>query len=322
LKASQQQVGRREKVELSLSARSAGRPVSSANCSVSVFLADSLQGLESGDIRSYLWLESDLKGLIESPSYYLDNAGAEAGEAADNLMLTQGWRRFRWKEVLEDPKRSPEFLPEFDGHLVHARILSRRSGMPAADVVTYLSIPGSRFALHAAQSNEKGIVRFDVQRFYGNAEMILQTNSGSDSLLRIEMLNPFSERYSTWQGAPFELPATWADQLVFRSRNAQVHNEFVASKRQPFVSPVFPDTTAFFGVPDNKYFLDEYTRFITMEEVMREYVKEVHVRKQKDHFHFDVQNIPYQQFFDNDPLVLLDGLPVFDINRIMAMDPL
>jgi len=28
------------------------------------------------------------------------------------------------------------------------------------------------------------------------------------------------------------------------------------------------------------------------------------------------------EFFDNDPLILLDGVPVFDIDRLLAIDPL
>jgi len=33
-------------------------------------------------------------------------------------------------------------------------------------------------------------------------------------------------------------------------------------------------------------------------------------------------NQPYKVFFDNNPLVLIDGVPVFDMNKIMAVDPL
>src|SRR5206468_4632112 len=59
-----------------------------------------------------------------------------------------------------------------------------------------------------------------------------------------------------------------------------------------------------------------------MEEVMREYVTEVHVRRQNDGFHYSVKNTPYKSYFEEDPLVLLDGVPVSDINKIIALDPL
>ena len=82
------------------------------------------------------------------------------------------------------------------------------------------------------------------------------------------------------------------------------------------------DTTLFFGKPSRQYYLDAYTRFPTMEEVMREYVKEVHVKKKDKNFRYEVFNEPYITYFNDDPLVLLDGVPVFNVNKIIDMDPL
>jgi hypothetical protein len=59
-----------------------------------------------------------------------------------------------------------------------------------------------------------------------------------------------------------------------------------------------------------------------MEEVMREFVSEVRLKKQQDVFQLAVLNQPYKVFFDKEPLVLLDGVPVFDIARIISFDPL
>ncbi len=59
-----------------------------------------------------------------------------------------------------------------------------------------------------------------------------------------------------------------------------------------------------------------------MEEVMREYITDVAVRKRQGKFHFNVVNVPFHVSFDDDPLVLLDGVPVFDIDKIVAYDPL
>jgi len=51
------------------------------------------------DIQSYLLLTSDLKGLIETPSYYMSN-DPTVQHHADLLMMTQGWRRFNWNAML------------------------------------------------------------------------------------------------------------------------------------------------------------------------------------------------------------------------------
>jgi len=91
--------------------------------------------------------------------------------------------------------------------------------------------------------------------------------------------------------------------------------------RAPLANAV-KDSSNFYGKPDASYLLDDYTRFTVMEEVMREYVPGVMVRKRKDGFHFMNLNDAHKSIFTEDPLVLLDGVPVFDIDKIMEFDPL
>ena len=45
-------------------------------------------------------------------------------------------------------------------------------------------------------------------------------------------------------------------------------------------------------MPYKTYLLDNYTRFTTMEEVMREYVLEVNVSKKGKTYHFNTFNAP------------------------------
>ncbi len=59
-----------------------------------------------------------------------------------------------------------------------------------------------------------------------------------------------------------------------------------------------------------------------MEEVIKEYVKEVHLKKRDKHFYFQILNEPALDFFDKEPLVLMDGVPVFDNDKLIATDPL
>src|SRR5437763_8659080 len=78
----------------------------------------------------------------------------------------------------------------------------------------------------------------------------------------------------------------------------------------------------FYGDPDKEYDRDDYTRFHSLEEVIREYVVRVHVRKERSDYLLEVDNIPYQDRFHEPPLVLLDGVPIFDVNKLMKIDPL
>ncbi len=82
------------------------------------------------------------------------------------------------------------------------------------------------------------------------------------------------------------------------------------------------DTTAFYGTPDATYYLDDYTRFPVMEEILREYVPGVLVRKKRDGFHFINLDLVNKGVFETDPFIILDGTPIFDADEIMSYDPL
>ncbi len=318
--ANEKVYARRRKVTIKVSSSINSQP-SKANASVSVFTADSLQSLPGNDILSYLWLCSDLKGRVESPLYYFHSTDEQLEEATDNLMLTHGWSRFKWEEILGSKNAVFKFLPEYEGPLISGRVTEKSTGAPAINVVPYFTVPGEKFALNTAVTDHNGNVIFNVDKFYGNKEIIVQVHDSAKAC-NIDLAPSFISDFSSQRRYSFKIFEKWQEQLLSYSVSSQVENTFVQDKRQQFNQPVSADTTAFFGTADITYLLDDYTRFITLEEVMREYVSEVRVRKLQEQFTYRVRNTPYNLFFENDPLILIDGLPVFDLNKLMAVDPL
>ena len=59
-----------------------------------------------------------------------------------------------------------------------------------------------------------------------------------------------------------------------------------------------------------------------MEEVLREYVSEVLVRRQKENFRLIMAGGIENKVFLDDPMTLLNGVPVFEANKVMQYDPL
>lgn len=315
----QQNYGNRKKVNISLAAKDQLGKLLNANLSVSVYHLDAYQTLEQGDIASYFWLSSDLRGHIESPEYYLKNNTAEAAEAADNLMLTQGWRRFQWNEVLKNKPALFGFLPEYNGHMVTGKIINTTTNEPALDVITYFSVPGKRVQLFTAKSDSLGHILFNTKDLYGPEEIVVQADSHRDTTYHIDIQNPFSEQFSKLPLPPFELTSDMQRPLERQNIAMQVQNIYAGSKTRQFYEP-HVDSTGFYGKPDKVYRLDDYTRFTTMEEVLREYIREVNVFH--PHKTFQIRVIDDKGFLDSDPLVLLDGIPIFDMNKVMAIDPL
>ena len=315
----QQEIISRKKVNLVVNSTDELKQPVAANFSVSVYRLDSLQSAQNEGIDNYLWLTSDLRGIVESPDYYFSEHNAEVEEATDNLMLTHGWRRFTWQDVFKPSKPFYSFVPEYKGHIIYAKITNTKTALPGPDVLAYLSVPGSRVQLYNSKSDSTGMVRFFTKDFYGPNEIVLQTDI-KDSIYKIELVDPFSAKVSQVHSPVFELSENMKTIISDYNVSMQVQNGFVGDKLKRFDAPVI-DSNAFFGNPDIQYLLDNYTRYSTMEEVLREYVYEVLVRRQKENFHLIVSDVDNKIFLD-DPLTLINGIPVFDPNKVIKYDPL
>ncbi len=315
----QTQYKTRKPVDIAISTSITGGKPIPANMSVSVFKLDSLNNADDTDIASYLWLGSELKGNIESPRYYFEVVSTETDKALDNLLLIQGWSRFKWDDVLNS-KQKFTYLPEYDGHLITGQI-TNAAEKPARGVLTYLGVSGKRVQLYGAVADSTGKLLFNTRQLFGPGEIVLQTNTEKDSSkYNITITSPFSEQYSSYKLPLFSLDKQWQKSLENASIGMQVQNIYTPDKLKQYINPMV-DSTAYFGDFHKRYLLDDYTRFITMEEVWREYIVEVLVYTSKNRMHFHVLS-PIEMYKDVDPLVLLDGVPIFNIDRAFKIDPL
>jgi len=322
IKTDQSAYSTRKKVSIELLSKDEKGLDSDADASVSVYASSGI-GSDEADIFDYLWLKSDLRGNVESPGYYLKNKDAVADEALDNLMLTHGWRRFIWQDVITGNKPVFGFIPEIDGHIIHGRIIDTRTQAPANNILAYLSLPGKKLHLYGARSNSSGLVSFHTRDIYGPSELVAQTDTQQDSTYKIDILSPFSNEYSSTKQPELILNEDIRKQLFTQSLSSQVQNVYSSNKLRTFY-PALIDSSAFYLKPDKTYLLDNFVRFNTMEEVLREYVAEVPVTRQKDDFSVWVTVRPHLTDIPKSvkPLIILDGIPIFDSgNKIIKYDP-
>ncbi|MGN6802582.1 MAG: hypothetical protein ACTHJN_11815 [Ginsengibacter sp.] len=328
-KSDKSNYGKRDAVSVDLSTTAGSGNFLPGNLSASVYKLDDLQQANNDNIFTYLWLSSDIKGYVEDPEYYFKNNSAESNEALDNLLLTQGWRTFDWNESsIQDPSFS--YAPENRGHIIMGKVTNESTGQPAANVLVYLSVPGRRVQLYGCKSDVEGNVHFDMKDFYGANQIVLQTNTTTDSTYRLQIFTPFSQSFSNESLPALTVSEENRESLAEENLHMQVSNAYHGEELQK-EAPLRIDTMPFYYKPYKTYLLDNYTRFTTMEEVLREYVLEVNVLKREKQFHLETFNAPgfallnmqpSEKMFTQDPLVLLDGVPVFDVNKIMEYDPL
>ncbi len=78
------------------------------NLSVSVTDADLNPQQENDNIFSHVLLTSEIKGYVNDPAYYFSGDADSLADHLDLVMMTNGWRRFNWENVLAN--RWPKLL--------------------------------------------------------------------------------------------------------------------------------------------------------------------------------------------------------------------
>ena len=314
----QTNIKHRQKVTLSINPFSKN----TLDASIAIYKIDSLQGLDPINIQNYVLLSADLVGKIESPNYYFDKDQPNRFKAMDILMLTQGWRRFTNKNLKEENNNEFTFLPELGGTLITGKIINKGTQTPSKETAGYISVPSKNTVFKSAQSDSKGKIMFQFEEFANNGQIIVQADSSNKMKNKIEIDNPFVAK-TTKQilFEPYDINSFSKNMLSNYHKNVQIQNYYTPQFSNQF-APNLQDTNAFYYTPDKTYFLDDYARFATLEEVIREYVTPITLVKEKGKYQFYVYDEAYKKFFDQQPLVLLDGVIIKDINKFLEYAPL
>ncbi|WP_316830660.1 carboxypeptidase-like regulatory domain-containing protein [Pedobacter aquatilis] len=129
------------------------------------------------NIIAGLWLTSDLAGHVEKPNHYFLNDDLKTIRELDNLMLTQGWRRFLWKNVISDLAPAITYKPELSTSISGT---VTKGGKPVANgKVMLMSTKGGLFVVDTV-TNAEGKFNFDNLVFSDSTKFVVQARTKAD----------------------------------------------------------------------------------------------------------------------------------------------
>jgi len=171
----------REKVKIKMNAQTGDAKPTIGSFSVAVTDETKVPVDENkaSSIMASLLLTSDLRGYIEQPNYYFNNPNEQTRADLDVLMLTQGYHRFEWKQVLGDnfPALAwqPEKTLEITGHVTTS------GGKPIArGKVILISMQGGLFTSDTV-TDEHGNFAFKNLIFKDSLRFTLQARTEKNS---------------------------------------------------------------------------------------------------------------------------------------------
>ncbi len=216
---------------------------------------------------------------------------------------------------------APIQLVEKNGVLITGKVVkSQFDDAPASDVIVLLSIPDSIPFFDYCVTDENGMFYFYLRNAVGTADLVLQAVSEYNLEYRIELINDYSnvqntimeEKVLTYDEEIFAnniLKASYFDKL-FNGYSITGSDYF--SKPQQFEYPFYGEPTATF---DPNLFID----LPDFQEISREILTGVQYRERRDEITIRLLNYGNTSIFDNEPLKLIDGIPVFDNNIIKPL---
>lgn len=154
------------------------------NLSVSVTDADinPVTGNEE-NIYSRFLLSSDVKGYVYNAAYYFSSDVDSVKQHLDLVMLTNGWRRFKWQDVLAAKWPTLTYYPE-DYLSISGRIYGVGKGLLYNKSLTGLlktkSAEGNLFNIPI---NDKGEFKKEGLYFFDTAKLYYQINNDKDKIL-------------------------------------------------------------------------------------------------------------------------------------------
>lgn len=212
--------------------------------------------------------------------------------------------------ALRPSQSQGSFIPEAEGHIVMGRPTTTQNV-----TTTRLVMVGRMAAVYDGQWQSDGSWYYYTSGLNGTLPTILNSYDETGKPINMEFISPFA------RVLPQQLPSLQVycneEDLLRRSLSAQ--REQVLSEWHGMDSLSF-SVDYMSATPHYHYDLDEWTKFSTVREILVEFVKGV--RRSKLNGVNQLYTIdPYSKDFSRWPaLVLLDGMPVYDIDEVLEYD--
>ncbi|WP_319482142.1 hypothetical protein [uncultured Draconibacterium sp.] len=203
-------------------------------------------------------------------------------------------------------------FPEKGGVLISGRLSERTTG-DAANELVLLTVTGNETYFDYYYPDSTGQFHFFLDNAMGNANLILQPLAISDKLFDIELIPNFM---SAVQELKFD--STFVNpkqsEIIENSIKGTFFNKLFRgvsiSKNGVFEMPN-PYGMPFYGRPDNHIVPDMFIDLPNFKEISRELLIGLQYRDRNDEVTFRMLNYSQNRFFDDEPLRLINGIPVF-----------
>ncbi|MEH6765330.1 MAG: TonB-dependent receptor plug domain-containing protein [Aequorivita antarctica] len=171
----------RDRVNMEIEVRDNNGKLVPGTFSMSITDAELIKPNKNAEnIKTYLLLNSDLRGKIKSPNYFFTAEDTiKKNQQLDLIMMTHGWRRFTWQEFIQNSARQ-EFKPE-NGIYISGNTINAKSPFQNKFSETKLTFRKKGFYQETDNTNDIGHFSYGPFVFSDTIDVFLQAGSGLTS---------------------------------------------------------------------------------------------------------------------------------------------
>lgn len=207
---------------------------------------------------------------------------------------------------------SPQYAPEIEGHIV----MAKGSGENEASVVrSRLALIGKSASLYDGQRQSDGSFLYYTNDIYGQQTVLVNGFDAQGRMVPMQLQSPYAALL------PQQLPT-----LTIHCQHEALRQRATKARQQALLNQQLDADTlqrvaSFLSQePDRLYDLDEWTQMNSVKELLLEFVKGIKREKHdgmSELYTYDASTRSYSKW---PALVLLDGMPIYDIDEILSYD--
>lgn len=234
-------------------------------------------------------------GLLGNQSYF--NPGCSSGSEPESM-----------------------FLLENKGLTLSGQAVGSEDRSPAAYAIIYVSVLGDQRDFFSNYSDSSGRFYFSFPEYVENLDLFVSTYHAEYGDLELLIDRDFNVDPLQLPSYPLELNDTLAELVTEMSINAQIAQQYYPPVVQKSIEKGAVDKRFFYGSPTATILFDDFIKLPRLEEYFTELIPQVSVKSNKGEKRLVVLGEhPDLQIYQ--PLVLIDGVAIFNMEAIFAVSP-
>jgi len=229
------------------------------------------------------------------------------------------------KSLMPDLARFPQqkfsldFIPETRGLSISGKVINQADSAPMPYTLVGLTIFKENPENQNVLTNENGQFYFDLSKLKGEYEIFISAKSNEKQIPLILVDNDFSSQKIELPYVRFDLSEASKMRYQSLTFNSQMQTLYKQQKIEAEVKS-FSSDSSFYGKPNFVLKINKYIAMPSVKDYIYELIPQVGVRHDGKKTILKVLGT-YSDLAMYEPLVLVDMVPIFDIERVLELQP-